>query len=479
MILGGFMACFNVAIIGAGVVGSAIARELSKFDIKTVLIEKEHDVSLGASKANSGIVHGGYAGKSGTLKGELCIRGNQMFETLNRELNFGYRRTGAYMLAFSEKDFEIIQQQIQNGHKIGETGYTILDKKTLKERLPHVSDQAMGALYIPTVGVTSPYELTIALTENAIENGVTLKLDFEVAKICRGETGCFEMTAVSGNTILTEIIINAAGGHSDEIAKLCGDESIEILKRKGQYILLGKDQSYLTDQVIFQTPNEKGKGILVTTTYHGNLMIGPDAEDLKDDVNKDTSIESLEYVIQAARKSIPSFNLKRALTTFSGVRAMSGNGDFTIRPSEIKGLFHVAGIDSPGLTSSPAIAEYVVAMLRTSGVKLEQNAQFNAHRDALIKSEKPDSKIMCRCEGITEDEVRESLCRGIPVDTTDAVKRRVRAGMGNCQGAYCRPRVKALLAEQLRLAETQIKTRTETHEAPTRVSIDVIRKLTV
>ncbi len=459
--------------------GSAIARELSKFNIKTVLIEKEHDVSLGASKANSGIVHGGYVGKAGTLKGQLCIKGNRMFEILNKELNFGYRRTGAYMLAYSEKDFEIIQQQIENGHKVGEAGYAILNREALKEKLPHVSDQAIGALYIPTVGVTSPYELTIALTENAIANGVTLKLDFKVSKIDQDKAGFYEITATSGDKILSENIVNAAGCHSDEIAKLCGDEGIEILKRKGQYILLGKDQSYLTDQVIFQTPNEKGKGILVTTTYHGNLMIGPDAEDLKDDVNKDTSIESLEHVIRTARKSIPSFNLKRALTTFSGVRAMSESGDFIIRPSEKKGLFHVAGIDSPGLTSSPAIAKYVVEMLRDSGMVLAPNKAFKPYREALIKAQKPDSKIMCRCESITALEVSECLIRGIPVDTTDAVKRRVRAGMGNCQGAYCRPRVRALLAEELKISETQIKTRTETHMAPTRVSIDVIRKLTV
>ncbi|GAU76753.1 NAD(P)/FAD-dependent oxidoreductase [Fusibacter sp. 3D3] len=473
------MECFKIAIIGAGVVGSAIARELSKFDIKTVLIEKEHDVSLGASKANSGIVHGGYAGKSGTLKGELCIRGNQMFEALNSALNFGYRRTGAYMLAFSERDFEVIQHQIQNGVKVGESGYALLDEKKLKERLPHVSDQAIGALYIPTVGVTSPYEFTIALAENAIENGVTLKLDFEVDKIHKDKTGCYEITATNSDTLLAEIIINVAGEHSDKIARLFGDESIKLLKRKGQYILFGKDQSYLTDQVIFQLPNDKGKGILVTTTYHGNLMIGPDAEDMRLDVNKDTSVESLEYVIQTARRSIPNINLKRALTTFSGVRSMSETGDFIIRPSEIEGLFHVAGIDSPGLTSSPAIAKYVVEMLKNAGVDLKDKTYFKADRAPLIKSQKQDSKMMCRCEGITEAEIRDCLSRGIPVDTTDAVKRRVRAGMGNCQGAYCRPRVKALLAEALDLPEAQIKTRTETHVAPTRVSIEVIRNLNV
>ncbi len=351
---------FDIAIIGAGAVGGAIAREFSKYNKSIVLIEKEHDVSLGASKANSGIVHGGYAGKAGTLKGELCIKGNQMFEKLDEALHFGYKKTGAYMLAFSEDDFDVIEAQVANGVKVGESGYEILDKEALKSRLPNVSDHVIGALYIPTVGVTSPYEYTIALVENAISNGVKLQLDFRVDKINKSSSGNFEIISSNGDMISAKIIINAGGRFSDEIAALCGDETIDILKRKGQYVLLGKDQAYLCEHVIFQTPNEKGKGVLVTTTYHGNLMIGPDAEDLFEDVNTNTTLESLENVILAARKSIPNFNLKRALTTFSGIRAMSSTGDFIIRQWAATGLFNVAGIDSPGLTASPAIAEYVV-----------------------------------------------------------------------------------------------------------------------
>lgn len=471
---------YDIAIIGAGAVGGAIAREMSKYNLKIVLIEKEHDVSLGASKANSGIVHGGYAGKAGTLKGALCIKGNQMFEALNEQLHFGYRKTGAYMLAFSESDFDVIKAQIENGIKVGESGYEIIDQERLRTKLPYVSEEAIGALYIPTVGVTSPYEYTIALIENAISNGVALKLDFEVEKIQRFDSEYFEILDCKGERLFSKIIINAAGAHSGDIAESASDEPIEIMKRKGQYILLGKDQSYLCDRVIFQTPNKKGKGVLVTTTFHGNLMIGPDAEDIKEDVNTNTSLEGLEMVIKAARKSIPGFNLKRALTTFSGIRAMSPTGDFVIKASPISGLFHVAGIDSPGLTSSPAIAQYLVELIKSKAlIDFDLNESFNGERPPIIKVNKPDSKIICRCEGITESEILDSLTRGIPVGSTDAVKRRTRAGMGNCQGNYCGPRVKAILSEHLEVEVHKIKTRTETQAAPIRVEIEEIRKLRV
>lgn len=471
---------YDIAIIGAGAVGAAIARELSKYNVKTVLIEKENDVSLGASKANSGIVHGGYAGKAGTLKGQLCIKGNQMFEALNEALHFGYRKTGAYMLAFSEGDFDVIEAQVENGIKIGESGYEIVDRETLRSRLPYVSEEAIGALYIPTVGVTSPYEYTIALVENAISNGVRLKLNYEVERIQKTKSGYFELIDRQGEALYSKIVINAGGCHGGDIAEKANDEPIEIRKRKGQYVLFGKDQAYLCDRVIFQTPNHKGKGVLVTTTFHGNLMIGPDAEDLKEELNTDTAIQALERVIKTARKSIPGFSLKRALTTFSGIRAMSSTGDFVIRASKISGLFHVVGIDSPGLTSSPAIAEYVVDLIKTKNLlDFDINTSFNGDRASIIRTDKPDSKIICRCEGITEAEIVDSLGRGIPVASTEAVKRRTRAGMGNCQGNYCGPRVRAILSDHLKIDVHKIKTRTETQAAPIRVGIDEIRKLKV
>lgn len=456
---------FDIVIIGAGVVGSAIARQLSKYDLKICVLEKEADVSLGASKANSGIVHGGYAGKYGTLKGQLCIKGNAMYDQLNQELNFGFKRCGGMILGFNEDDKKRLEELIDNGKKVGQNDFIWLDREALREKEPHINEKADFALFMPSIGVTSPYEMTIALIENAIQNGVELKLKHEVQNI--SWLGHYQIET-NQDVIKSKWIINAAGIHSGKINDIF-DDSLVIHPRRGQYVLFGKDQGELVNHVIFQPPTDLGKGILVTTTYHGNFMIGPDAEDLMDDINTETSINRLKSVIKTARKSIPNFDLKRALTTFSGIRAISHNKDFFIK--EIKPNFiTVGGIDSPGLTAAPAISEYVLKIIQKSEVLNEKN--FNPFRESYYQED--DSQVICLCEEKTENMILKAINGPIYIDSTDAVKRRVRAGMGICQGRRCQTRVASIIREKNNLSH--VRKRTEINE-PDRVPISQIRKI--
>lgn len=480
---------YDVTIIGAGVVGSAIARELSKYNLKTCLIEKEDDVTTGASKANSGIVHGGYSAKYGTLKGELCAKGNSMYKELEEQLHFGYKKTGALVIGFDKEDEKRIRGLYDNGIKIGCDDLEIIYKDRIKEIEPHINEEVYVALYAKSVGVTSPYEFTIALAENAIKNGVELKLETLVKSIEKKEERFIIKT--NKEDIESRYVINSAGVYSDKIANMVGLYDFKILPRRGQYILLGKDQGKLISTVIFQVPTEKGKGILVTTTYHGNLMIGPNAEEVDDKMDVATDIETLNKVLDTARMSIPDFDVKKALTTFSGIRAISSTGDFIIEESKVKGFINVAGIDSPGLTSSPAIAKKVSDILKESGLVLNENEKFDPYRKPIFKAKdmnnnlglkiddkNPDKNIICRCETVTESEIVDALHRGIPIKSTDAVKRRTRAGMGTCQGNFCQKRVKAIIARELGLSVEDITVRGDTStEKLQRVNINLVRKL--
>lgn len=479
---------YDVSIIGAGVVGSAIARELSKYKLKICLIEKEEDVATGASKANSGIVHGGYVAKHGTLKGELCIKGNRMYSKLDKELNFGYRNPGALVIGFSDEDEKRIKALYENGIKVGCNDLEIIYGEKIKELESHINKNVKVALYAKSVGVTSPYEMTIALAENAIENGVDLKLETMVLSIEKKDNKTFKINTNNGE-IRSKYIINAAGLYSDKIANMVGIDNFKILPRRGQYVLSTKDQGHLVNRVIFQVPTEKGKGILVTTTYHGNFMIGPDAEDIgnKDDIG--TDFERVENIIETARKSIHDFDVRKSLTTFAGVRAVSDTGDFIIEESKVNGFINAAGIDSPGLTSSPAIAEKIVEIIKESGLELIKDENFNPYRKPIIikkdknfngkiDDEDPKKNIICRCETVTEAEIIDAIYRGIPIKSTDAIKRRTRAGMGFCQGNFCRGRVKSIIAREMKIPIEEVTVRGKNSgEFPKRVNINIIRKI--
>ncbi len=481
---------YDVTIIGGGVIGASIARELSKYHGEILLIEKEKDVSLGASKGNSGIIHGAYATAHGTLKGELSAKGNPMYQQLNEELNFGYRKTGALVVAFNDEEEKRLQVLFENGKKYEEPegDLQIIGPDRIKELEPHSNPDIKSALFSRNVGVASPYEMTIALAENAISNGVEVLLGKKAVGIRKLKDG-FIIDA-EDQWIKTKYLINAAGLYSDRIARLAGIASYEIQPRKGQYILFGRDQEHLVNRVIFQVPSPRGKGILVTTTYHGNFMIGPNAEDVKDRADVSTTKESLQYIIDTARRSIPNFNVSRALTTFAGIRASTKERDFIIEGDRVPGMINLVGIDSPGLTAAPAIGKMVVSMLKRQGLSLEFNEDFQAYRAPLVHKkpenfagspEHPDPKkrIICRCESVTEAEIVESFHRGLPVESIQAVKFRTRAGLGQCQGAYCRSRVKSLIHRETGIPPEKIPQNSHREKKSiSKVDIKEIRKMT-
>lgn len=449
---------YDVCIIGAGVVGANIARELSKYNLKICMLERCDDVSCGASKANSGIVHGGYSDEPGSLKAELCVKGNRMYEQLNKELHFGYRETGSMVLIFREEDKVKLEKLYEKGIKNGVGGLEIIDGEKARELEPYLSSEVKGALYCANAGVTSPYEFVIALTENAVANGVSLHLHTEVTGIEKAGDS-FKIATNNGN-FEARYVINSAGMYSDQIAKMVGIEGYHITPRRGQYILLEKEQNYLANSVIFQVPTELGKGILVTTTYHGNLMVGPNAEEIDDREDVGTTPEALEYIVNTARQSVPGFNMKKAITSFAGNRPVANVKDWIIEESAVKGFINLIGIDSPGLTSSPAIALKVKKILGEAGLALENKADFNPYRKPIIRkkdasfkgdinAENPQEHIICRCEQVTEAEIIDALHREIPVQSLDGIKRRTRAGQGKCQGGFCGPRVRQLIAREL------------------------------
>lgn len=461
---------YDVCIIGAGVVGCSIARELSKYKLSICLLDKSDDVSNGASKANSGIVHGGYAAKYGTLKAELNFKGNRLYEKLNEELNFGYRKTGGMVLGFNEDDLQTLKSLYKNGIKNGVkvSEMEILSAEKIIDIEPNINKDVKYALYSSDIGVTSPYELTIALAENSIKNGVKLFLNNEVSSISKDTKGF--AVATQNQKYESKYIINAAGVFSDKIANLIGIYSIDILPMRGQYLLFQKQQGYLANTVLFQIPTKLGKGILVTQTYHGNLMLGPNAEEVDTRDNLATTEDTLNYIIDTARKSVPGFDISKILTSYSGIRATTKLGDFIIEESEIKGFINVAGIDSPGLTSSPAIAILVKDILEKSGLILNNNEDFDPYRAPIIikkdlnfkgevDSKNPADNIICRCEKVTEAEIIDALFRGIVVKSIDGIKRRTRAGMGLCQGSFCGNRVKKIIAKELNIKEEEVTER--------------------
>lgn len=458
---------YDVAIIGAGVVGCAIARELSMFSLKILLLEKGNDVSLGASKANSGIVHGGYDARHGTLKSRLSYAGNQSYPRWESELSFGFEQRGSLVLAFDQDQHQRLLELKRNGEKNGVPGLELLRAEQVKKLEPGVNPAVCSALHAPHVGICSPYELTVALAENAIENGVDLRLFSEVTGICKQRDNFLVRTS-EGRKFAAARVINAAGLGAGNIAALAGVQDIHIHPRKGQYLLFRKGTGDAVNKVLFQVPGPAGKGILVTSTYHGNLMIGPNAQEVDDPGDTSTDLENLRYIYEQARVSWPEIQLRDCIRSFSGLRAGSADHDFIIRHEDsLPGFFEAAGIDSPGLTAAPAIAEMMIRLLADSGLELRPDPEATRHRKPLIRRVlwqamlpmkeanrltqleygNPE-RVVCRCEQVREAEIRDALHRGIRVHSTDAVKRRTRAGMGMCQGNFCAPRVTELIARE-------------------------------
>lgn len=453
---------YDVLIIGGGAIGCLTARELTKYALKICLIEKEADVAMGASGANSGIVHAGYDSVPGTLKARFNVEGSALFEKLARELDIPYQKKGSLVLALCNEDIQTLEKLMENGVKNRVFSLSLLSKEEARNLEPLLSTDVKGALYAKTAAITCPYSLTIAAAENAVLNGAEFKLNQNVCGI-RREEGYFAVRT-QNETFFAKTLVNAGGIHADEISALAGAERCRIIPCKGEYLLFDKN-SVKPGKTLFPPPSAYGKGVLVTPTVNGNLLIGPSAKNIEDKEDTATSAEAMEQIILNAKRIFPHIPLKDTITQFTGNRAVMESYDFFIRPSEMqKGFIHVAGISSPGLTAAPAIAKYVANLLEQEGLELKENKNFNPERksipafaslsnkerNALIMENPSFGKIVCRCEQITEAEIIKSIRRPLGAATLDGVKRRVRAGMGRCQGNFCSFAILKILSEELK-----------------------------
>ena len=459
---------YDVLIVGAGVVGSAVARELARYKLSVAVAEKENDVAMGTSKANSGIVHAGFDAKTGTNKAIYNVLGARMFPKLAEELDFPYRRNGALVLCFDESGKSKLTDLLEQGKRNGVSGLSIVTGDEAREMEPNISEKVVAALYAETSGIVSPYEMTIALAENAYENGVEFLLGQEVKHIEKSKLG-FEVQ-LTDKTVWAKIVVNCAGVYADDVYNaFTNSQSMKIITRKGEYCLLDKKCGGLCDATLFQLPSEMGKGILVAPTTHGNIIVGPTAADMpvKDDI--DTTLTGLNVAFDTATKSVPSLSRRNIITQFAGLRAHPEGNDFIIGESEIPNFYNVAGIESPGLTAAPAIAVDVAEEI-ASRLNAEKKADFNprrkgipcfakmsdSEREQLIAKNPLYGKIVCRCENVTEGEIVDSIRRPLGATDLDGVKRRTRAGMGRCQMGFCTPRIMEILARELNKDMTEI-----------------------
>jgi glycerol-3-phosphate dehydrogenase len=448
---------YDVAIVGGGVIGCAIARELMRYRISAILIEKESEVGFGTSKANSGIIHGGHHVEPDTLKGKLEWEGNQMWDALAEELGFGFERIGELTVARSHDEIPTLERLQKRGQEKGVPGLEIWQQERLQQEEPHLSEDIITALHAPTTGVVNPYEACFALMENATINGLDFSGDTLVQDL--QTDGEIWRLQTSKGEIASRYVINAAGLFADKIAEMAGVGDFTISPRKGEEYLLDKRLKGLVKRIVFPCPTPVSKGILVIPTYDGTLMVGPTAEMVDDREDLSTSKAGGEHVFQSVQPIVPGISPRDCIAEFAGLRAVSNTEDFIIGPTSKKGFINVAGIQSPGLTAAPAIADSVLQILQESGLKLAENDEFQPgiskpiHFASLPTEEQMElaakdpsyGRIVCRCELISEGEIRDAIRRG--ARTLDGIKFRTRAGMGRCQGGFCTSRCMELLSE--------------------------------
>jgi len=451
---------YDVIIIGAGVSGTAIARELSRCQAHICVIEKEEDVCCGASKANSAIVHAGYDAAAGSLKAKLNVRGNRMMGRLAKELDFPFQRNGSLVICRDKEDFPDLQKLYERGLANGVKELHILSGEEVLSMEPNVADDVYAALYAPTAGIVCPFELNIAFAENAYANGVEFKFDTEVKAISRREES-YELHTSRG-VFRTKCVVNAAGVYADKLHNMVSEKKLHITPRRGDYCLLDKTAGSHVGRTIFALPGKLGKGILVTPTIHGNLLIGPSAIEVEDKEGTNTTREGLEQVMEKAGLNVKNLPVKQVITSFAGLRAHEVQDDFIIGEAEdAKGFIDCAGIESPGIASCPAIGEMAAQIVRDK-MGLEEKHDFisvrkgilkpdtlsREERAALIRENPAYGNIVCRCEMITEGEIIDAVRRPLGAKSLDGVKRRTRAGMGRCQSGFCSPRVMEILARE-------------------------------
>lgn len=451
----------DVVIIGAGVVGCSIARELSRYDLQIQVLERASDVCEGTSKANSGIVHAGFDARPGTLKAKMNVAGNEKMEALSRELDFPFQRNGSLVLCFAEKDRDKLEKLLEQGIANGVKELRIIEKEELRQMEPDISREAVAALYAPTGGIVCPFGLTIAMAENAAVNGVEFKLETQVFSVKRKEN--HYLVTTSRGEVECLAVVNAAGVYADTFHNMVSGRRLHIIPRKGEYCLLDKKVGNYVHSTIFQLPTVYGKGVLVTPTVHGNLLIGPTAADIEDKEAVSTTGEGIADVQKRAALSVEKLPTKQIITSFAGLRAHEEGGDFVLgEPEDAPGFFDAAGIESPGLTCAPALGEYLAGLV-AERLKAEKKENFVAARKGIpnmaLASEEERKKliaenpafadVVCRCELVTEGEILAAIHRPVGATTLDGVKRRTRAGMGRCQAGFCSPRTVELLAREL------------------------------
>lgn len=462
----------RVFVIGAGITGSLITRELSKYDLEVHVIDKAPDIGWGVTKANSAIVHGGYDDPPGSVRAQFAAPGNKMYDELSNELDFDFIRTGSYVVAFKEEDVEYLKELKKRGVKNGVSNLEILTSEELKNREPNLNKDIKAALWCPTAGITEPWEVSIAAIENAKDNGAIVHLDEKVLDIIVQNQKVKKILTDKGE-YNADIIINAAGLFADEIAKMAGVADFEIFPRKGEYILLDKKLKGLVNAVIFPTPTKKSKGILVVPTVDGGILLGPNAVDLPKDQknNLETTKEGLNEVYEKSKALVPSIDISYSVKTFAGLRPETKNKDFIIGATKIWGFINVAGIRSPGLTAAPAIAKYITEKVipEDLGLNLSKKSNFNPFRkriphlketnleewEKIVKKDPRFGRTVCFCNNVSEGEIVEAIKRG--AKTLDGVKFRTRASFGRCQGGFCSLKILEIISRELSIPLEEIK----------------------
>lgn len=460
---------YDIIIVGAGVVGSAIARELSRYNADILVLEKSEDICQGTSKANTALIHGGFDAKPGTLKAKLNVLGNQSMDKLSKDLNIPFRRNGAFVLCFDENDLDKLEELKQRGEKNGVEGLEILNKEEIQKIENNITYEAVYALHSPTAGIVCPFTMNFALAENANENGVEFLFNQQVKGFEKNRD--YWKVITDDNEFETKVVINAAGLYSDDLHNMVSDKKYNITAKRGEYFLLDKQVGNLVDKTVFQLPTKEGKGVVVTPTIDGNLLIGPTAEDIEDKAGIETSKKGLNELYEKGGKSLKSVPFNKIITSFSGLRAHEDNDDFIIEEVEdANNFFDCVGIESPGLSSAPAIGNMMADMV-SKKMKLTKKENFIEKREGLpltnhmskdehielIKKDKRFGQIVCRCEKITEGEIVAAIHAPLGARTVDGIKRRVRAGAGRCQGGFCGPKVIEILSRELDLDYEDVK----------------------
>ena len=458
---------YDVMIIGAGVTGSAIARELMRKKRKVAVLERCSDICEGTSKANSGIVHAGFDATPGTLKAKMNVQGSKRMEALSKELDFSYKRNGSLVLCFEDADRSKLEELLEKAEKNGVEGCQIISGDEVRQMEPQVSDQVVAALYAPAGGIVCPFHMTMGYAENACSNGVEFFLNTQVDTIEKNgdsyRISTLHTDTKNKETFEAKVVINAAGVYADVFNNMVSENKLHITARKGEYCLLDKDAGTHVSHTIFQLPSKMGKGVLVTPTVHGNLLVGPTAVDVDDKEAINTTASGLDSLTATAARSVKNVPMRQVITSFAGLRAHEDSDDFVIgEAKDAKGFINAAGIESPGLSSAPAIAEMVTDIVKEL-LPLEKNPDFIGtrkgilrpdtlsleERNKLIKEHPEYGNIICRCEMITEGEIMDSIHRPLGARSLDGVKRRTRAGMGRCQAGFCSPRTMEILEREV------------------------------